>query len=141
MKRTVLSFLLTMIIVLPFSSCVFIDDDVYGYGFERFDSSLRGTWEDEYGTTVIIDYDTIVIKTNSGNCPQPLNKFTKNSRLKGYSVETDDLHDGEQGLIYIRDVGSWKDPIEYTYWETEDWHRNERLTLKAFPHQLTLHRK
>ena len=139
MKRTALLFLLAMITVLPFSSCVFIDGDGDGYGFERFDSNLRGTWETEYGTTtVIIDYDTIIIKTDNGISPPPLNKFTKNSRLKGYSMETADLNEKEQGLIYIKDVGSWKSPIEYTYWESEDGHG--LLTLEASP-LLTLHLK
>ena len=143
MKRARFFFWLAAITaVLLLSSCKIVintdDDD----SFRHFNSSLRGTWETPPGTPsdmdtrVVIDSDSITI-TGTGR-PQPLDRFTPDSQLRGYSRTTRNSWDEKEGYIYIRDRGSWQSPVKYIYWE--DLNGEKRLTLKASP-DLTLFRQ
>ena len=118
--------------VLFVSSCSVIDTD--NSLPNSFNSSLRGTWETfpespSFNTTVVIDYG--MIRITGIRRPSPLDSFTPNSALQGYSEETHNSWDEKRGLIYIKDKGSWQDPIQYIYWL--DANQEKRLTLKINP--------
>jgi len=116
MKRTTLLLLLAAAALL-FSSCIFIDVDE----FERFHYSLQGTWETQpesyQNVKVEIDHDTIRI--TGAYWGNPLSSFTQNSRLEGYSSETENSWDVKKGTIHIKDRGSWQ-TAEYVYWVDKD---------------------
>ncbi|MCL1837663.1 MAG: hypothetical protein FWG46_08965 [Treponema sp.] len=135
MKRTIVTIGFISLAAVLFSSCIYIDGDPAYY--QNFNYSLRGTWVTQpssfYDATVVIDYNTIRITGTYR--PAPLNGFTPNSLLNGYTEETYDKYDLKEGLIYIND-GIWKEPIQYRYWVTAYPESAKRLTL--LPANITL---
>ena len=136
MKRTILIIGLAVAVLL--SSCIYIntDDDIdRHFSYSRFNFALWGTWEsfsDEI--TVTIGSETIQI-TGPGN-HQSLDGFTRNAVLSGYSQETKDHYDEKEGLIHIKDIGSWQSPISYKLWE--DANRDKYLTFFGSYYNLTM---
>ena len=91
--------------------------------YKRFDWDIQGTWKTNapgstYNGTLVIKYDSITITgysetqtpTPGGSDQQrPFRNFTKGIALEGYT---------EEGKILIKDAGTWKEAIPYTYWYT-----------------------
>ena len=113
MKRTAFFLLVATTTVLLFSSCIFIDGDA----FDRFDSSLRGTWETDPGASqnvkVEIDYDTIRI-TGAVPWGYPLHNIP-NFPFDGYSEETEKEYNHKEGNIKIKISSSDLRSIPYVY--------------------------
>jgi len=115
MKRTFVY--IGLFVILFITACGEIEkkDDI-----KKFDTNLHGTWvsndDSVYSGTLEIDFDRITIKgycedqTKQGenDSKRPLNNFTKNIPLKGYS---------EDGKLFIQDSGAFQEGIPYTYWE------------------------
>jgi hypothetical protein len=110
-----------------------------------FDYDLRGTWsyfeeakdwpwDDSRSGTLVITIDSIKI---SGDI-KPLNGFTKDSALKGYSEKPSGNREQTLGNLFIQDRGTWQEGVAFNLWETAD---NEQvLTIGTGNEQKTLKR-
>jgi hypothetical protein len=131
-------FIVCIVAVLSFSSCDGEDGDNSGF----FDSRLRGTWsyfeeaqdwpwDNDRSGSLVITMDSIKI---TGDI-KPLDGFTKDTALKGYSEKTSSNSDRTLGSLFIQDRGTWQDGVPFNLWDSA----NEKLlTIGTGSEQQTL---
>jgi hypothetical protein len=137
-------YLICVFAVLSLSSCNGDSSDGNS-GF--FDYDLRGTWSyfeeadtgwpwnDSRSGSLVITMDSIKI---TGDI-KPLNSFTKDTALKGYSEKTSANSDRTLGNLFIQDRGTWQEGVAFNLWDTAD---NEQvLTIGTGTQQETLKRQ
>jgi hypothetical protein len=115
-------FIVCAIAILSLYSCDGDTGDNSGF----FDRDLRGTWAyvEEADTgwpwnegrsgSLVITMDSIKI---SGDI-KPLNGFTKDTALKGYSEKTSSNSEQTLGNLFIQDRGIWQDGVPFNLWQT-----------------------